>query len=301
MNNYTTEQLLMCEKEDLVEYIEELQEKYDCLMSDSHNEVSLAEHEDALEDLQNDLDFQSNGNTELTKENEKLKALHSQAVKEMDEWKMKCVEVGVDKQHLKEQAQITCDCKDVEIEALKDEIETLRDQGGHKTEEISDLNGKRMDLFDENEKLKKQLAVKHEKHKAANSLVIEYVEEVAVLKDEVQVWEREQEELTEQNEKLKKQLEEVSKMNARVWKQLKRWPKKPDFNLSDDEEEKVEVKGTITITSDTEPFEEMVVEFSETITKEQYEDEDWMENIDDHLKLTEPYSVAGCDIQIDFK
>jgi chromosome segregation ATPase len=238
MNNYTTEQLLMCEKEDLVEYIEELQEKYDCLMSDSHNEVSLAEHEDALEDLQNDLDFQSNGNTELTKENEKLKALHSQAVKEMDEWKMKCVEVGVDKQNLKEQAQITCDCKDVEIEALK---------------------------------------------------------------DEVQVWEREQEELTEQNEKLKKQLEEVSKMNARVWKQLKRWPKKPDFNLSDDEEEKVEVKGTITITSDTEPFEEMVVEFSETITKEQYEDEDWMENIDDHLKLTEPYSIAGCDIQIDFK
>jgi chromosome segregation ATPase len=175
-------------------------------------------------------------------------------------------ELKEESEALKEQEQIICDCKDVEIEALK-----------------------------------KQLAVKHEKHKAANSLVIEYVEEVEVLKDEVQVWEREQLELHEQIEKLKKQLEEVSKMNARVWKQLKRWPEKPDFNLSDDEDEKVEVKGTITITSDTEPYEEIVVEFCETITKEQYEDEDWMENIDDHLKLTEPYSVAGCDIQIDFK
>ncbi len=287
MNNYTTKQLLMCEKADLVEYIEELQEKYDCLMSDSHNEVSLAEHEDALEDLQNDLDFQSNGNTELTKENEKLKALHSQAVKEMDEWKMKCVEVGVDKQNLKEQAQITCDCKDVEIEKLNEEINEIKNE--HYTAlQLAELNDDdTQELSGQIEVLKKQLAVKHEKHKAANSLVIEYVEEVAVLKDEVQVWEREQEELKEQNEKLKKCQDELSR--------------KLKIIKSYQEEEKVEVKGTITITSDTEPYEEIVVEFCETITKEQYEDEDWMENIDDHLKLTEPYSVAGCDIQIDFK
>jgi chromosome segregation ATPase len=263
MNSYTTKQLLMCEKEDLVKYIEHLRTS-PCLW-ELHDDVWNGGVEDLKEEYKmlkqqifgidtDDLKIEGLFQTEqrlgaenqdlvkhiaeLEDEEETLKALHSQAVKEMDEWKMKCVEVGVDKQNLKEQAQITCDCKDVEIEALK---------------------------------------------------------------DEVQVWEREQEELTEQNEKLKKQLEEVSKMNARVWKQLKRWPKKPDFNLSDDEEEKVEVKGTITITSDTEPFEEMVVEFSETITKEQYEDEDWMDNIDDHLKLTEPYSIAGHDIQIDFK
>lgn len=67
------------------------------------------------------------------------------------------------------------------------------------------------------------------------------------------------------------------------------------------EDEEVNVKGTITLTSDTEPYEEMIIRFNNMITKEQYEDEDFMDNIDDKLNLLSGFPTNGYDIQIDFE
>ena len=69
----------------------------------------------------------------------------------------------------------------------------------------------------------------------------------------------------------------------------------------EEDEEEVNVKGTITLTSDTEPYEEMIIRFNNMITKEQYEDEDFMDNIDDKLNLLSGFHTNGYDIQIDFE
>jgi chromosome segregation ATPase len=270
MNNYTTKQLLMCEKEDLVKHIAELKGTID-------------EHWKDIDDMDDTRE------QEILQERQGAWDLRDLAVKEADEWKMKCVEVGVENHQLKEQAQITCDCKDVEIEALKKRCEELEDLLEDEDDDklIDILDCQHCDRVEAVKALKERCEELQTDLDFQSNGCTELAGQIEVLKDEVQVWEREQEELTEQNEKLKKGKDELSR-KLRIIKSYQ-------------EDEKVEVKGTITITSDTEPFEEMVVEFSETITKEQYEDEDWMENIDDHLKLTEPYSVAGCDIQIDFK
>ena len=69
----------------------------------------------------------------------------------------------------------------------------------------------------------------------------------------------------------------------------------------EEDEEEVNVKGTITLKSDTEPYEEMIIRFNNMITKEQYEDEDFMDNIDDELNLLSGFHTTGYDIQIDFE
>ena len=60
--------------------------------------------------------------------------------------------------------------------------------------------------------------------------------------------------------------------NESLKKTCLKWQEKADFNLTDSDEEEVNVKGTITLTSDTEPYEEMIIKFNNMITKEQYED-----------------------------
>jgi hypothetical protein len=71
-----------------------------------------------------------------------------------------------------------------------------------------------------------------------------------------------------------------------------------DWLLDDLEEEEVNVKGTITLTSDH--LFTKKINFDETITKEQYEDEDFMDNIDDRLNLLADVNTDGYDIEIDF-
>ena len=58
---------------ELEEQVEELEEKITCLESDSYNEVSLSEHEDALEDKDNEI-------AELKKENEKWSSWASEVL-----------------------------------------------------------------------------------------------------------------------------------------------------------------------------------------------------------------------------
>ncbi len=90
MNSYTTEQLLMCEKADLVKYIEELREA---------KEIAFTKgYEEAEESLCVDKEYLDEKEDEI----KKVKKLYSKIVGEMDMWKEKSVELGLENEKLKE-------------------------------------------------------------------------------------------------------------------------------------------------------------------------------------------------------
>ena len=88
--------------------LEGLGENYDNLEIEKDERIAelecmLENDGEAMEELEKDIQTTHEENGELKKENEKIKQLHSNMVKEMDEWKMKSVEVGLENDKLIEE------------------------------------------------------------------------------------------------------------------------------------------------------------------------------------------------------
>ena len=159
---------------------------------------------------------------------------------------------------------------------------------------VEELNKDEDKMYKDIEELKKEIERRDE-------IIQNHIKELTFQKECRETENKEIAELKKQNEIFTRKLDNLpNDMDIFYWDEKRDMWRHDEDEVSDEEDE-VNVKGTITLTSDTEPYEEMIIRFNNMITKEQYEDEDFMDNIDDKLNLLSGFPTNGYDIQIDFE